>query len=193
MLEPIQIGIDPGISGALAVLHPNRQIEFYDTPTVQIRSGKKIKNTMDTYAIVTILQGITSQRDVMVTIEKVNAMPGMGAGGERQSMGATSAFNFGMGFGIWLGILAALRLPHQQVHPRTWKMAVMSDMGKDKDASRIKAMQLYPESVPSLTLKKHHGRADALLLAEWGRRMYSPGMMEKKEEEFALTSEREPF
>ena len=172
MLSPIQIGIDPGLSGAIAVLDPRtRNIEFYDTPVLKIKSGKKMKSVMDLNAIVTLLHGISSGRDVMVTIEKVNAMPGMGKDGVRDvTMGVTSAFNFGMGFGMWLGMLTALRLPFQQVHSRTWKKLIMADMGKEKDASRVKAMQLYPETAPNLNLKKHHGRADALLLAEFGRK-----------------------
>lgn len=180
MLQVIHLGIDPGMTGAVAVLDPQtRKVEFYDTPTLQVASGKKMKTVMDAYAVVTLLQGISANREVMVTIEKVNAMPGMGKGGERQSMGATSAFNFGMGFGMWLGILAALRLPVQQVHPATWKRNVMADCSKEKDASRQKAMQLYPEAASGLTRKKDHGRADALLIAEWSRRTYAPGTVER--------------
>lgn len=171
----IHIGIDPGVSGAVAVLDAEtKEITFYDTPTVQVKSGKKFKNMLDTGAIVLLLQILSTGRDVRVTIEKVNAMPGRpGENGEGpRSMGATSAFNFGMGFGIWLGTIAALLIPHQQVHPLTWKKSIMADMGKEKDASRVKAMQLYPSAAKDLNLKKHHGRADALLLAEWGRRNY---------------------
>jgi hypothetical protein len=127
---------------------------------------------MDAYAVVTLLQGISANEEVLVTIEKVNAMPGMGDNGERRSMGATSAFNFGMGFGVWMGIIAALRLPVQQVHPRTWKARMMADMDKDKDASRVKAMQLYPQAAKGLSLKKHHGRADALLMAAYAERTF---------------------
>ena len=86
-------------------------------------------------------------------------------------MGATSAFNFGLGFGMWLGILAALEIPHQQVHPATWKAVMMRDSTKDKDASRVKAMQLFPQSAKDLTRKKDHGRADALLMAAWAMRV----------------------
>jgi crossover junction endodeoxyribonuclease RuvC len=171
----IHVGIDPGVTGAIAVLDTEtRQVQFFDTPTVQVKSGKKFKNILDTGAIVLMLQNLSAGRGVFVTIEKVNAMPGRpGANGEGpRSMGATSAFNFGMGFGIWLGSIAALLLPCQQVHPLTWKKLLMADMGKEKDASRVKAMQLYPATAKDLNLKKHHGRADALLLAEFGRRNF---------------------
>lgn len=170
-------------------------MEFYDTPTLQIKSGKTMKNVMDLYAIVTMLQGISAGRDVFVTIEQVNAMPGSDGQGGRQSMGATSAFNFGMGYGQWLGILSALRLPYQKVHPRTWKGQVMAGCAKDKDASRQKAMELYPNAANKLSRKKDNGRADALMIATWAYKTYAPGTMERLEAEavFALTSEVEPF
>ena len=168
------VGCDPWLTGALAVLDSEtKEVSFVDTPVVEVRVGKKMKHQQDVYAMVRILRAICSGKDVMVVIEKVNAMPGAGAEGKRQSMGATSAFNFGMGYGEWLGILAALEIPHQQVHPRTWKSAMMTDQGKEKDASRVKAMQLFPKTAKDLTRKKDHGRADALLMAAWAIRMSS--------------------
>lgn len=169
----IHIGIDPGISGAVCELNPaSRTARFFDTPTVQIKSGKTMKNMLDIPACVTILRKLSALGDVKVTIEKVNPMPSFGNGGERRGMGVTSAFSFGKGYGIWLGILSALAIPFEEVHPLTWKKTMMADMGKEKDASRVKAMQLYPATATGLTLKKHHGRADALLLAEFGRRTH---------------------
>jgi crossover junction endodeoxyribonuclease RuvC len=168
----LYIGIDPGISGAIAALDlDSKSASFFDTPTVQIKSGKKTKNQQDVYAMVSILRALVEGKDVMVVIEKVNAMPGMGKDGERQTIGATSAFNFGMGYGQWLGILAALGIPHQTVHPKTWKNFMMQDMGKEKDASRVKAMQLFPWSAKDLARKKDHGRADALLMAAWAAKV----------------------
>lgn len=163
-------GIDPGLTGAIALLNPEiNEVRFYDAPTLEIITNKKRKNILDAYAMTRIMRDINlkasvAHMEVWVTIEKVQAMPG---GGER-TMGATSAFNFGMGFGMWLGILAALEIPHQQVHPATWKAKIMAGMGKEKDASRQVAMQHYPKAAPDLNLKKHHGRADALMLARYG-------------------------
>ena len=160
----IHVGIDPGVTGAVCVLdEATQEVKFYDTPTLNVKVGKNFKNVLDAYEMSRILKDVTAGQTVMVTIEKVQAMPG---GGER-SMGATSAFSFGMGFGLWLGILAALEIPHQQVHPATWKSRVMSGMGKEKDASRQVAMQHYPRAAKDLNLKKHHGRADALLIARY--------------------------
>jgi crossover junction endodeoxyribonuclease RuvC len=169
----IYVGIDPGLSGSIAVLRSQGvianyplgwSVDFYDTPTLEIKSGKSIKRVIDANGATNVLKSIGPS---CVIIEKVWAMT-KGAGGA--SMGSTSAFNFGMGFGIWLGIIAALQIPHEQVAPVTWKKRMMPDMEKEKDASRVKAMQLFPWIAESLKLKKHHNRADALLLAEYGRR-----------------------
>jgi crossover junction endodeoxyribonuclease RuvC len=165
----IYIGIDPGVSGAVAAVDGNHPYDpsFYDTPTLQIKSGKSLKNVIDVKSAADILRRLKGIDDVYVIIEKVWAMT-KGIGGA--TMGATSAFNFGMGFGMWLGIITTLNMPHEQVAPVTWKRRMMGDMEKEKDASRLRAMQLFPQSSHNLNLKKHHGRADALLLAEFGRR-----------------------
>ena len=75
-------------------------------------------------------------------------------------------FTCGLGMGVWLGILAALALPHSRVRPQVWKKAL--GLSKDKEAARLRAMQLFPGA--ELRLKKHHGRAEALLLARYGQR-----------------------
>jgi len=165
----IFVGIDVGITGAVAVLNPEtNDVRFYDNPVLEVMVGKKFKNVPDSHQMAVILEDIAADAEgnenLLVSIENVQAMPG---GGER-SMGATSAFSFGMGFGMWLGVLAALRLPHQRIHPAMWKSRCMKGFGKEKDASRQVAMQHYPRAAKDLNLKKHHGRADALMLARYG-------------------------
>jgi crossover junction endodeoxyribonuclease RuvC len=157
------LGIDPGALGAVALIRRDGSVTFWDTPVVHIKSGKKTRTEMNAVAASMLLSDIRdgNKDSVFVTIEKVGAMPGQGV---------TSMFSFGKNFGTWLGILAALKLPHQQVAPVSWKKRMMTDMGKDKDASRVRAMQLFPNAQRDLYLKKHHGRADALLIAEYGRR-----------------------
>lgn len=175
----LHVAIDPGVSGAVCSLDAEtNEVRFFDTPTLNVKVGKNFKNVLDAYRMVEILKMLSEGREVMVTIEKVQAMPG---GGER-TMGATSAFSFGMGFGLWLGILAALGLPHQQIHPATWKSKVMSGMGKEKDASRLRAMQLYPRAAKDLSLKKHHGRADALMLARFSWLTYGGQIASEQKE-----------
>jgi crossover junction endodeoxyribonuclease RuvC len=168
----IHCGIDPGVSGALAALDSvTREISFWDMPTVVVRSGKTLKNELDAHAISRILRDLSaeSEGELLVTIEKVNAMPGLPTreGEAPRQMGATSAFNFGRGYGTLIGICAALELPFQLVHPATWKSTLMRDMGREKDASRVKAMQLYPFAADNLQRKKDHARGDALLLAHY--------------------------
>jgi hypothetical protein len=124
---------------------------------------------MDCHTAASILNSLDRTKGILVTIEKVNAMPSIpGPDGVSRSMGATSSFNFGMNFGMWIGICAASGLPYQLVHPATWKAALMRDMSKEKDASRVKAMQLYPYTAKDLARKKDHARGDALLLAHYG-------------------------
>lgn len=151
------IGIDPGLDGALAVMSEGA-ITLIDTPTVS--NGKK--RDMDAYAIARLLRALTCEQDAMAVIEAVHSMPGQGV---------SSTFSFGKGFGMWLGLLAALNVPHQAVAPQTWKKVMLADAPKEKDASRVKAMQLYPQIADQLTRKKDHGRADALLMAAWAQRV----------------------
>lgn len=150
------IGVDPGLDGAIAVMCDGG-ITLLDTPTVS--NGKK--RDMDLYAIVRLLRGLTCSQDALVSIESVHSMPGQGV---------ASTFAFGKGFGMWLGVLAALNVPHQAVAPQTWKKVMLRDGGKEKDASRVKAAQLFPQVADQLTRKKDHGRADALLMAAWAQR-----------------------
>ena len=159
----IFLGIDPGATGAVALIRSDGSVTFWDTPVVHIKSGKKTKTEMNASAASELLAGIRdeSKDAVFVTIEKVSSMPGQGV---------ASMFSFGKNFGTWLGILAALKLPYQQISPVTWKKSMMFGMPKEKDASRVKAMQLFPNTHRDLNLMKHHGRADALLIAEYGRR-----------------------
>ena len=103
-----------------------------------------------------------------VCIEKQQSMPGQGV---------SSTFSTGYGFGLWIGILAALGISYTVVRPQTWKREMLRDMagdtmstGNGKAAARLRAMQLFPSASDQLTRVKDHGRADALLIAEYHRR-----------------------
>jgi len=93
-------------------------------------------------------------------LEESQAMPGQGT---------RSMFTVGVGFGLWLGVLAALQMPYTRIRPQVWKKAL--GLGKDKEAARLRAMQLYPGA--DLRRKQDHGRAEALLLAWYGWRQVS--------------------
>jgi len=113
--------------------------------------------------MVELLEPWRMSKDLHVVLEKAQAFPGDGTVG---------AFNYGKGFGIWLGILAALGMPHTLVAPQTWKAAVLKDMGKDKGASRLKACQLFPKMAIEFQTAVSHNKAEALLLAVYADRCF---------------------
>ena len=154
------IGIDPGLTGAVAVLPEGR---FYDTPVASVKKGGK-----KVYLVAEMVAALESfGYDAAglprghAYIEDVHSMPGQGV---------SSSFSFGRGFGLWEGIVAALGIPYTLVSPVRWKRAMMDGMGKEKGASRVRAGQLFPQLADQLNRVKDHGRADALLIAEYGRR-----------------------
>jgi crossover junction endodeoxyribonuclease RuvC len=165
-LDRTYLGIDPGSKGALGMIQSKatgHKISTFDVP--MIRSTKKgVKDSYDIAGMVKLLEDAKATGPCQAFIEDVHAMPGQGV---------TSMFNFGKGFGIWLGILAALKIPYTLVSPVRWKKAMLADMRQDKAASRLRAQQLWPEATEQFSLVKHDGRAEALLLAEYGSRLVS--------------------
>ena len=148
----IYIGIDPGVSGAIAILAPDG-VTFHDMPILEVKK----KQTLD-YAGLACLRPYSSS--AFVAVELVGAMPGQGV---------SSMFKFGQCYGAVLATLATLELPYELVTPPVWKRAYRL-IGCEKDESRAAALRLFPQCANDLRLKKHHGRADALLLAEYLRR-----------------------
>src|ERR1035437_8333356 len=130
----IYIGIDPGLSGAVAVITPDFNI-VYDTPTVLVE-GEKTKRKYLVPAMAMLLKPYASRQDVLAVLENVHSMP---------KQAVASSFCFGEGKGMWEGILAAFEIPVELVSPQRWKKAIMADQGKDKSAARFKAMALFPD------------------------------------------------
>ena len=150
----IIIGIDPGISGAISVVENKKVLEVYDTPTMI--DGKKNKRQINSAQVTNIIkERLNSDKDVIVVVEHVNAMPGQGV---------TSMFNFGQSFGVIKGICAALSLPIYFVRPVKWKKH-FNLIKTNKDASRTKVIEVYPELSNKLHRKKDSNRADAILIA----------------------------
>ena len=151
------IGIDPGISGAIAIFEDGKLDTIIDMPTLKIASGKTMKSHISAIGLVRILETSTLvHNSVHIVIEKVGAMPGQGV---------TSMFNFGRSAGIIEGVVAALQRPYTYVTPATWTKAVGRAAGKD--ASRMRAMELFPSKAELFKRAKDDGRADAALIAYW--------------------------
>jgi len=150
----IIIGIDPGISGAISILENKKILEVYDTPTMI--DGKKNKRQINSAQVTNIIkERLKDGKEVIVVVEHVNAMPGQGV---------TSMFNFGQSFGVIKGICAALGLPIYFVRPLKWKKH-FNLIKTNKDASRTKVIEAYPEISSKLHRKKDSNRADAILIA----------------------------
>jgi len=150
----IIIGIDPGISGAISIVENKKILEVYDTPTMI--DGKKNKRQINSAQVTNIIkERMNNDKEVIVIVEQVNAMPGQGV---------TSMFNFGQSFGVIKGICAALSLPIYFVRPSQWKKH-FNLIKTNKDASRTKVIEVYPEISSKLHRKKDSHRADAILIA----------------------------
>ena len=96
-------------------------------------------------------------KEVVVVVEHVNAMPGQGV---------TSMFNFGQSFGVIKGICSALSLPIYFVRPAKWKKH-FNLIKTNKDASRTKVIEIYPEISNKISRKKDSHKADAILIARY--------------------------
>lgn len=169
------IGIDPGLTGAIAVIGDDGTgIAVHDMPTMPwTKDGKK--HMVDPAALTELLRQYLYDGNVAVFTERVQAMP-RSVGGREVKMGSASSFNFGTGFGMINGVVAALTsgvltrsgdvLANELVTPVVWKR-YSGLIGTKKDAARVMAQKQWPDL--ELHLKKHSGRADALLIAEYGR------------------------
>ena len=150
------IGIDPGLSGAIAILENNKVLSIFDIPVMS--EGKKNKRQLNSAFLVNLIQeNINDKEDVAVVVEQVNAMPGQGV---------TSMFNFGQTFGAIKGICAALELPIFFVRPAKWKKH-FELINSSKDASRTKAIEMYPKLSNQLSKKKDVNKSDAILIARF--------------------------
>lgn len=163
------IGIDPGLTGAIALLHPIH-LSVYDIPVEYTPGGKGRQICVPKLHG---LVGHVSDFAVVAVMERVRAMPRK-TGGREVKMGAQSMFNFGDTFGC-LRTVAELGIASLTiVEPAVWKRRA-GLIGKDKDAARELAIELFPELADQLKRKKDHGRAEALLIARFGVSHYESG------------------
>ena len=153
----IIIGIDPGISGSICFFEDGKIIEVIEMPVMT--EGKKNKKQVNGAQIYNeFLKRINRKDDeIRVVIEQVSAMPGQGV---------TSMFNFGQSFGILKGICSAMQLPVFFVRPAKWKK-YFNLINSQKDASRTRAIEIFPYFSTQLSKKKDSNKADAILIASF--------------------------
>ena len=150
------IGIDPGLSGAIAILENNQVIKIFEMPVMA--EGKKNKRQLNSAQLSQYMsKNVENIHKTSVVVEQVNAMPGQGV---------TSMFNFGQTFGAIKGISATLKLTIYFVRPSKLKKH-FELINSSKDASRTKAIEIYPSLAEKLSKKKDVNKSDAILIARF--------------------------
>ena len=152
------IGIDPGITGSICFFEDGKIIDVVEMPNMA--EGKKNKrqvNCAQIYHEISKRIKNLEKKDIKVIIEQVAAMPGQGV---------TSMFNFGQSFGVLKGICAAMQIPMYFVRPAKWKK-YFNLINSEKDASRTKAIEIFPHFSAQLSRKKDSNKADAILISSF--------------------------
>ena len=157
------IGIDPGISGSICFFEDGKIVDVLDMPTMTDRKkNKRQVNGAQIFNEISKRLKKNDKQNVRVIIEKVSAMPGQGV---------TSMFNFGQSFGILKGICSAMQLPMYFVRPAKWKK-YFNLINSEKDASRTRAIEIFPYFSSQLSKKKDSNKADAILIASFYHETY---------------------
>jgi len=152
------IGIDPGISGSICFFEDGKILDVINMPTMTDgKKNKKQVNGSQIYNEISERIKKTGDQNIRVVIEQVSAMPGQGV---------TSMFNFGQSFGILKGICSAMQLPMYFVRPAKWKK-YFNLINSEKDASRTRAIEIFPYFSSELSKKKDSNKADAILIANF--------------------------
>ena len=176
------VGIDPGSTGAVAAVDADgAPLGIWDAPLLEVVKDGRRRTEPDVAAMGPILWSLGEKYDVRrVVLEKVQPMPRRpkkgGAvdargEGETEGWGALPNFVLGLWYGLWWGQVLAVGLPLDRLAPQSWRARMLAGMPQGKEAGRMKALELFPALQAELKLKKHHGRADALLMAECARRI----------------------
>ena len=152
------IGIDPGISGSICFFENGKIQEAIEMPTMTDgKKNKKQVNGSQIYNEISERIKKLDKNEIRVVIEQVSAMPGQGV---------TSMFNFGQSFGILKGICSAMQIPMYFVRPAKWKK-YFNLINSEKDASRTRAIEIFPYFSSNLSKKKDTNKADAILIANY--------------------------
>jgi crossover junction endodeoxyribonuclease RuvC len=160
---PRVLGIDPGLDGGIAIIDQHGTAQAWAMPTLEIVVGKSKKRTIDTKSLRNLLYSCVPLD--LVVLERVWASKGEGV---------SSAFSFGVGYGIVQGLLAAMDVKQEHPTPQSWQRVVLRGSTTKTKASSV----LYAHRRYNLDLLKtpkcrvpHDGMADAVCLAEFGRRL----------------------
>ena len=157
------IGIDPGISGSICFLEDGIIKDVLEMPTMtEGKKNKKQVNGSQIYNEISFRIKTYEKKNIKVVIEQVSAMPGQGV---------TSMFNFGQSFGILKGICSAMQLPIYFVRPAKWKK-YFNLINSEKDASRTRAIEIFPYFSSNLSKKKDSNKADAILISSYFHETY---------------------
>ena len=157
------IGVDPGISGSICFLDNGKILDVIEMPIMTDgKKNKKQVNGSQVYNEITKRIRQFEKNQIRVVIEHVSAMPGQGV---------TSMFNFGQSFGILKGICTAMQLPMYFVRPTKWKK-YFNLLNSEKDASRTRAIEIFPYFSSQLSRKKDSNKADAILIASFYHETY---------------------
>ncbi|PIN17475.1 hypothetical protein CDL12_09876 [Handroanthus impetiginosus] len=155
------LGVDPDISGALAVLKPDNSAEVFDSPHVKVLVGKRARKRLDVKSIIKLLQNVDAPIGTTVYIEQSIPYPQDGKQGW---------WSGGFGYGLWIGILVASGYSVVPIPSLLWKNGFkLAGNRSSKDDSRELASTLFPSMSSLLKRKKDHGRAEALLIAAYGK------------------------
>jgi crossover junction endodeoxyribonuclease RuvC len=157
------IGIDPGISGSICFLEDGIIKDAIEMPTmIEGKKNKKQVNGSQIFNEISLRIKTYEKKNIKVVVEQVSAMPGQGV---------TSMFNFGQSFGILKGICSAMQLPIYFVRPAKWKK-YFNLINSEKDASRTRAIEIFPYFSSNLSKKKDSNKADAILIASYFHETY---------------------
>ena len=152
------IGIDPGISGSICFFQDGIIQDVVEMPTmIEGKKNKKQVNGSQIFNEISEKIKKMDKKNIKVVIEHVTAMPGQGV---------TSMFNFGQSFGILKGICSAMQLSVYFVRPAKWKK-YFNLINSEKDASRTRAIEIFPYYSSNLSRKKDSNKADAILIASY--------------------------
>lgn len=149
------IGVDPGVSGGVAIISARGVLSVHDMPTRKVMVARQSRREVDAHALAELLRPLAD--GALAIVERQSARPGQGV---------TSMFGLGRSLGVVLGTMAGLGIPVRMVAASAWKPAL--GVPADKRLVRARASELLPAGAGEWRRKKDHGRAEAALLAMYG-------------------------